>query len=67
MQKSDFFQHSGLYSQALVSSDIDAITALYQSNGFSNVKVTPDVTDSERGPSGEPEKIGHPFRPIRHR
>ena len=56
--KSDFFQQSGLYSQALVNSDVDAITALYQSNGFSNVKVTPNVTHSERDSNGEPEKVG---------
>ncbi len=56
--KSDVFQQAGLYSQALVNSDVDSITALYQSNGFSNVKITPNVTDSDRGPIGEPEKIG---------
>ncbi len=56
--KSDIFQSSGLYSQALINSDVDSITALYQSNGFSKVKVTPDVTDSDNGPNGEPEKIG---------
>jgi outer membrane protein insertion porin family len=56
--KADFFQQTGLYSQALVNSDVDSITALYQSNGFSNVKVTPNVTGSERSSNGEPEKIG---------
>ena len=56
--KADFFQQTGLYSQALVSSDIDSITALYQSNGISNVKVTPEVSDSDRSANGEPEKIG---------
>jgi outer membrane protein insertion porin family len=56
--KSDIFARTGLYSQALVNSDVDSITALYQSNGFSNVKITPNVTDSDRGPNGEPEKIG---------
>jgi outer membrane protein assembly complex protein YaeT len=56
--KADFFQQTGLYSQALVNSDVGSITTLYQSNGFSNVKVTPNVTDSERSQNGEPEKIG---------
>jgi outer membrane protein insertion porin family len=56
--KADIFQHTGLYSQALVNSDVDQITALYQSNGFSNVKVTPNVIDSDRSSNGEPEKIG---------
>ncbi len=57
--KADIFQRYGLYSQALVSADVQSITALYQSNGFSNVKVTPEVSDSDRGPGGEPEKIGN--------
>ena len=56
--KSDIFLPTGLYSQALVNSDVDSITALYQSNGFSNVKVTPNVSDSDEGKNGEPEKVG---------
>jgi outer membrane protein insertion porin family len=56
--KSDVFQHTGLYSQALVNSDVDSITALYQSNGFSNVKVTPNVIDSDLDAKGETEKVG---------
>jgi len=28
-----------------VQSDVDAVTALYQSNGFSKAKVTPEVKD----------------------
>ncbi len=56
--KSDVFQQAGLYSQALVNSDVDSITSLYRSNGFSNVKVTPEVSDSERNSNGEPEKVG---------
>ncbi|MDE3189155.1 MAG: BamA/TamA family outer membrane protein [Acidobacteriota bacterium] len=31
----------GLYSQALVTADIGALTAVYQNNGFSKVKITP--------------------------
>jgi outer membrane protein insertion porin family len=58
VQKADIFEKNGLYSQALVNTDTGAITALYQSNGFSNVKVTPDVTDSEKTAEGEPLKIG---------
>jgi outer membrane protein assembly factor BamA len=58
VQKADIFQKNGLYSQALVNTDIGAITALYQSNGFSNVKVTPEVTDSDKTAEGEPLKIG---------
>jgi outer membrane protein assembly factor BamA len=57
VQKADVFQRSGLYSQALVNADVVSITALYQSNGFNNVKVTPEVTDSDSGPNGEPAKV----------
>jgi outer membrane protein insertion porin family len=33
----------GTYSQALVSADVNALQAVYQSNGFSEVKVTPET------------------------
>ena len=59
VQKSDVFQRSGLYSQALVASDIDSITALYLSNGFSNVKVTSQVKDEEPNEkAGNSAKVG---------
>jgi outer membrane protein insertion porin family len=35
----------GTYSLALQTADANAISALYQSNGFTNVKVTPEVRD----------------------
>ena len=57
VQKADVFQRNGLYSQALVSADVASITALYQSNGFSNVKVTPEVTDSDSAQGGQKAKI----------
>jgi outer membrane protein insertion porin family len=41
--KSSFLQKHGNYSQALTQADVNNITALYQSNGFSDVKVTPEV------------------------
>jgi outer membrane protein assembly factor BamA len=41
-----------------VNTDIGAITALYQANGFNQVKITPEVTDSERDENGEPAKLG---------
>ena len=34
----------GAYSQALVSADVAALTAVYQNNGFASVKVTPETT-----------------------
>lgn len=46
----NLFLRHGAYSQALLDSDEDAITALYQSNGFSHVKVTPVVKEIPKGP-----------------
>ena len=36
----------GLYSQQLVSADIQALEAVYQNNGFANVKVTEQTTST---------------------
>ncbi|WP_158748048.1 POTRA domain-containing protein [Acidobacterium sp. S8] len=45
VEKATVVYRHGLYSQALGQADVNAIVALYQSNGFSNVKVTPEVKD----------------------
>jgi outer membrane protein insertion porin family len=39
----------GDYSQALVASDVSALEAVYENNGFSKVKVTPRVEAGEPG------------------
>jgi outer membrane protein assembly complex protein YaeT len=39
----DSLDRHGAYSQALVTADINALQAIYQSNGFSAVKITPDA------------------------
>ena len=43
----DTLDHHGAYSQALVSADISALQAVYQNNGFSKVKVTPETSTPE--------------------
>lgn len=53
VQAATFFLRHGVYSQALQEADVDAITSLYQSNGFTHVQVTPElrqisVTKGER-------------------
>ena len=53
------FEHRGIYSQALVASDVATITAIYEGSGFSNVKVTPVVHDSDLDKHGRPSKIAH--------
>jgi outer membrane protein insertion porin family len=41
----DILLRYGRYSTGLISNDTDSITALYQSNGFRDVKVTAEITD----------------------
>jgi len=43
----DTLDRHGAYSQALVSADIGALEAVYQNNGFSKVKVTPETSTPE--------------------
>jgi outer membrane protein insertion porin family len=38
-----FFERHGIYSEALTTADADGIEALYQSNGFTQVRVTPEA------------------------
>ena len=55
--KADAFQRSGRYSQGLVTSDVSSIEAIYRANGFSKVKVTPKVTDTDENKTGQPLKL----------
>ena len=50
--------HYGAFSQQLVTQDVNSIKALYQSNGFSAVKVTTKYTDSDTN-AGKVRKISH--------
>ena len=43
----------GLFSQSLLARDIEAIRNLYQSNGFLQVKVEPEVQDNYEGQKGQ--------------
>jgi outer membrane protein insertion porin family len=43
----------GAYSQALVSADVNALMAVYQNNGFSKVKITPE-TSTNNIPNARP-------------
>ena len=43
----DVLDRHGLYSQALVQADVSALEAVYQNNGFSQVKVTPETSTPE--------------------
>jgi outer membrane protein insertion porin family len=57
VHKASLLQKHGNYSQALLQADINNITALYQSNGFSKVKVTPEVKTLPARAQGKPEGL----------
>lgn len=48
----------GVYSQAFVSADVGAIQAVYQSNGFAHVKVTPETSTPETVVADNPSPTG---------
>jgi outer membrane protein insertion porin family len=58
VHKADLFSRHGLFSQSLVSADIASITAVYQMNGFSRIKVTPIVDDTDAR-STNPKALAH--------
>ena len=43
----DAMDHHGAYSQALMVADINAMQAVYQNNGFSQVRITPESSAAE--------------------
>jgi outer membrane protein assembly complex protein YaeT len=49
----DAIDRHGAYSQALVSADVSALQAVYQNNGFTKVKVTPEVDVAAGGDAGD--------------
>jgi outer membrane protein insertion porin family len=58
VRPANLLDHDGAFSQQLVTQDVSNIKALYQSNGFSAVKVTPDYVDSDTA-AGKAGKISH--------
>jgi outer membrane protein assembly complex protein YaeT len=52
MQPAGGWLTHGLFSQAILARDVAAIENLYKSNGFLQVKVTPQVTDDYQGQKG---------------
>ena len=57
VQAADRVNSHGIYSQQLQAQDVVAIQALYKSNGFGNVTVTPVVTDSDATPGTPKTKV----------
>lgn len=53
VQTASLFLPHGTYSLALQQADVSAIEALYQSNGFTNVQVTPEIRQAGLARNGE--------------
>ena len=59
------FDRHGAYSQALVQSDVSALQAVYQNNGFSKVKITPETCEARTGEdAGAGRTARNPTEPI---
>ena len=57
VRRADLYVRSGTFSNQLVEADRSAIEALYRSSGFTHVKVTAAVKDTDKTPSGQALKV----------
>ena len=66
VHSADSTDRHGAYSQALVSADISSLQAVYQNNGFSKVKVTPETSTPETvaADNSTPDASGRPKKAI---
>ena len=58
VRRNSFLDRYGAFSQQLVAQDVASIKALYFSNGFSAVTITPKFNDTDTG-AGKAQKISH--------
>jgi len=59
VQKADTLNRHGIFSQDLLAGDVAALSALYKSNGFGNVRIDPIVTDSDRSAGTRNGKLAY--------
>jgi outer membrane protein assembly complex protein YaeT len=52
VQAASYLNENGKFSQTILARDVQAITALYKTNGFADVNVKADVQDDYQGRSG---------------
>lgn len=52
----DAFDRRGIYNQALVSADVNALEGVYQNNGFRTAKITPKTSLVQNKPGWGPSK-----------
>ena len=61
----DYLDRHGAYSQALLSADASAVEAVYQNNGFSKAKVTPETVSGGNPSTAAPQKtVRNSLEPI---
>jgi outer membrane protein insertion porin family len=60
VHEASVIDHHGVYSQALVSADIGALEALYQNNGFSKAKITPETSFTQNLQDDTPGRHSNP-------
>jgi outer membrane protein insertion porin family len=56
VHRANFVDRHGSFSQQLINHDVASIRGLYQSNGFSSVKVTPQIADLGHSAQNPKEK-----------
>ena len=68
VHSANLLDRHGVYSQALVAADVSALQAVYQNNGFSNAKITPEVGPARpaEGSSRASTDGAAPLRVIYH-
>ena len=59
IQPAGWLLEHGVFSQALLSRDVDAVRSLYLSNGFLQVNVYGEVQDNYRGKEGQMRVVMH--------
>jgi outer membrane protein assembly complex protein YaeT len=59
VKKADLYVRSGTYSTQLVEDDRSSIEALYRASGFTHVKVTSAVKDTDKSEKGQALKIAY--------
>ncbi len=59
VKPNSIFVPRGLYSAALLASDVSTIKAIYEGSGFEKVEVKPVVKSSDLDKHGQPSKVAH--------
>ena len=64
VQPASLFIPHGTYSQALQEADVNSLTSLYQSNGFTNVKITPDIRVLSTNPKTKDQDLAVTYQIV---